>query len=73
MQGKYRLVIKVFCSYTVAMARPKKPKDESRENVLRIRLTDAERKALDAAAEAKTLDTSTWARAELLQLAKRKA
>jgi hypothetical protein len=32
-----------------------------------------ERKTLDAAANEKTLDTSTWARMELLQLAKRKA
>ena len=55
------------------MARPKKPKAENRQNVLRIRLTDAERKALDAAADQRTLDTSTWARAELLQIAKRKA
>lgn len=55
------------------MARPKKPAGESRANVLRIRLTDAERRALDAAANARTLDTSTWARAELLQIAKRKA
>ena len=55
------------------MARPKKLKADRRQDVLRIRLTDAERKALDAAAAARTLDTSTWARAELLQLAKRKA
>jgi len=54
------------------MARPKKPKSENRENFLRIRLTDAERKVLDEAATARTLDTSTWARGELLQLAKRK-
>ena len=55
------------------MARPKKPKADNRGNVLRIRLTEAERKALDAAAEARTLDTSTWARAELIGIAKRKA
>jgi hypothetical protein len=55
------------------MSRSKKPKSDRREDVLRIRLSDAERKALDAAAAAKTLDTSTWARAELLQLAKRKS
>lgn len=51
----------------------KKTTTDNRENILRIRLTEAERKVLDAAAEARTLDTSTWARAELLQLAKRKA
>jgi hypothetical protein len=54
------------------MARPKKAKADQRTNTLRIRLTAAERKVLDAAADARTLDTSTWARAELLQLAKRK-
>ncbi len=51
--------------------RPKKPEGESRGNVLRIRLTEEERAALDKAAEAKTLDTSTWARSELLSLAKK--
>jgi hypothetical protein len=55
------------------MARPKKPKADRRQTFLRIRLTEAERKALDAAAGVKMLDTSTWARSELLQLAKRLA
>jgi hypothetical protein len=55
------------------MVRPKKPKADRRQNFLRIRLTEAERKALDAAADQRTLDTSTWARMELLQLAKRRA
>jgi hypothetical protein len=59
--------------YNVGMARPKKPKRELRKNLLRIRLTDSERKAINAAAQARTLDMSTWARAELLQIAKRKA
>ena len=64
---------KIICSYDVAMGRPKKQTSDARQDVLRIRLSDAERKALDAAAKARTLDTSTWARMELLQLAKRKA
>ena len=67
------LATKYLCGYNVGMARPSKPKSEQRQNVLRIRLTAAERKVLDRAADARTLDTSTWARAELLQLAKRKA
>ena len=54
------------------MGQPKKPTSDARQDVLRIRLSNAERKALDAAAQAQTLDTSTWARKELLQLAKRK-
>jgi hypothetical protein len=53
------------------MARPKKPEGEVRGNTLRIRLTDAERKAIDAAAASKNLDSSAWARSELLTLAKR--
>ena len=51
------------------MARPKKPEGEVRENVLRIRLTPAERAALDGAAAARGQEVSTWARAELLRLA----
>jgi hypothetical protein len=62
-----------FRGYNVGMVRPKKAKADRRQKFLRIRLTEAERKALDAAAETRTLDTSTWARAELLQIAKRKA
>jgi hypothetical protein len=53
--------------------RPKKPVEEVRENFLRIRLTGDERRALDAAAKSKSLDTSAWARSELLALAKRLA
>jgi len=51
--------------------RPKKPEGDARTNVLRIRLTEEERRVLDEAAQARTLDTSTWARAELLALARR--
>lgn len=50
--------------------RPKKPPKEVRDNVLRIRLTDEERLWLDEAAGHLTLDTSTWARMKLLQMAK---
>lgn len=54
------------------MARSNKPVSDARQDVLRIRLSDAERKLLDAAAQAQTLDTSTWARKELVRLAKGK-
>lgn len=50
------------------MARPEKPPEERKENVLRIRLTDEEREALDRAADGRT---STWARDVLLRAAKR--
>lgn len=59
--------------YTVSMKRPRKPRGESRTNILRIRLTAAERKELDALAAAQTLDTSTWARMVLLLNSKRKS
>jgi hypothetical protein len=62
----------IFCGYTVSMAgRPKGPTGTARGNVLRIRLTDEERAMLDEAAAAVTLDTSTWARSELLALVAR--
>jgi hypothetical protein len=51
------------------MAPPKKPPEEVRKNVLRIRLSEAERAALDQAASDRGEDTSTWARRELLALA----
>lgn len=51
--------------------RPKKPPGEARDNVLRIRLTDEERKAIDDAAKEHALDSSAWARMELLALAKK--
>ncbi len=61
----------VFVATLVYMARPKKPPGEGRENVLRIRLTDDERRALDDAAKARSLETSTWARSELIALARK--
>jgi hypothetical protein len=49
--------------------RPRKEVSDARQNVLRIRLDQEEREALDATAKGKNLDTSTWARATLLDLA----
>ena len=51
--------------------RPKKAARETRGNVLRIRLTAAERQALNGAAQAKGLETSSWARSELIALARK--
>jgi uncharacterized protein (DUF1778 family) len=53
------------------MARPKKKESEAKTYILQIRLTDAERDTIDRAAHVKTLEMSTWARMELLALAKR--
>jgi hypothetical protein len=48
-------------------------KSSARTDVLRIRLTEAERAALDGIAAKNTLDTSTWARMELMKLAQQNA
>ena len=50
--------------------RPPKPPQERKAAELRIRLTEAQRKELDAAAGQ---DTSTWARDVLLRAAKRRS
>ena len=55
----------------MAMGRPKKPDDERMDAELRIRMTNEDRLALDEAASAIGQETSTWARAELLSLAKK--
>lgn len=53
------------------MARPKKPTDEAKTYMLRIRMTESERAMLEDAAKTKSLDTSTWARSELVALARK--
>jgi uncharacterized protein (DUF1778 family) len=53
------------------MGRPPKPETEKKENVLRIRLTEADRATLDQAAEVAGGETSTWAREQLLAIANR--
>ena len=65
------LAFHTFCGYDWRMlGRPKKPTDQVRNNVLRIRLTEGERVVLDQAAQEQNEDTSTWARTELLARAK---
>ena len=54
------------------MTKRQKQEDENRENILRIRLTGSERKELDQTAKNNSLDTSTWARMELIRLARSK-
>jgi hypothetical protein len=51
------------------MGRPPKAPRDRKESILRIRLTDAQRAELDAAAGQ---DTSTWARDVLLRVARRR-
>jgi uncharacterized protein (DUF1778 family) len=51
--------------------RKKKPAGEAKSYMLRIRMTEEERKLLEEAAKAKSLETSTWARSELVTLARK--
>jgi uncharacterized protein (DUF1778 family) len=51
--------------------RPKKRKPDSKTYMLRIRMTEEDRELIDAAAKSKSLETSTWARSELVGLAKK--
>ena len=51
--------------------RHKKPESEAKTYMLRIRMTEAERATLEEAAKFKSLETSTWARSELLALARK--
>lgn len=61
-----------FCCYTLHMAgRKKKPEGESKTYMLRIRMTEEERKLLEDAAKSKSLETSSWARSELVSIAKK--
>lgn len=51
--------------------RHKKPEPETKSYMLRIRMTEEERKLLEEAAKTRSLETSTWARSELVALAKK--
>jgi uncharacterized protein (DUF1778 family) len=53
------------------MARPQKTAGQAKTYMLRIRMTEDQRKAMDRAAASKGLEASTWARSELLSLAKK--
>lgn len=48
--------------------KPKKP-EQVKSYTLRVRMTEAERTLLEEAARVKSLETSTWARFELVRLA----
>jgi len=55
----------------ICMARPKKKPSESKSYMLRIRLSESERQAIERAAAVRSLEMSTWARSELMTLAKK--
>jgi hypothetical protein len=50
--------------------KPKKP-EQVKSYMLRVRMTEAERALLEEAAKSKSLETSTWARSELVALARK--
>jgi uncharacterized protein (DUF1778 family) len=50
--------------------KPKKP-EYVKSFMLRIRMTENERALIEEAARARSLETSTWARSELVALARR--
>jgi uncharacterized protein (DUF1778 family) len=50
--------------------KPKKP-EHVKSYTLRVRMTETERALLEEAARIKSLETSTWARSELVALANR--
>ena len=61
-----------FCCYHSLMAgRKPKPKAEAMSYMLRIRMTEEDRALLEEAAKARSLETSTWARSELVALARK--
>ncbi len=51
--------------------RKAKPVAEAKTYMLRIRMTEEERALLEEAAKSKSLETSTWARSELVALARK--
>ena len=53
------------------MARPRKSEAERRRILFRIRVNAAEQAELEAAAQSQGREASTWAREELLALARR--
>ena len=61
-----------FCCYHPFMAgRKPKPPSEAMSYMLRIRMTEEDRALLEEAAKARSLETSTWARSELVALARK--
>lgn len=51
--------------------RPKKPETKTMSYMLRIRMTEQDRQLLEQAAQSKSLELSTWARSELVLLARK--
>jgi hypothetical protein len=70
VDSKYFVATFSFMDKQPKMGRPPKAPEERKAAELRIRLTEAQRAELDAAAGE---DTSTWARDVLLRAARRRS
>lgn len=69
---RYRLAIRNFCTYTMwamRIGRPRKKCNEKRQERLNIRLTVAEKRAFQLAADQANQDLSAWIRIQLHQAA----
>jgi hypothetical protein len=65
------LIFRNLCCYNLRMAgKPKKPA-LVKTYMLRVRMTEEERRLLAEAAKLKSLELSTWARSELVGLARK--
>lgn len=60
-----------LCGYNLVMAGKPKDPDRVKTYTLRIRMTDDDRAPIEAAAAFRSLETSTWARSELVALARK--
>ena len=58
---------------TKRMGRPPKPKGEAKEETLTLRVTKAERQAVEAAAARADLPVSEWARRAIVEASGRRA
>lgn len=58
------------CYISIMPGRPKKP-EETKSYMLRIRMTEEDRALLEEAAKTRSLETSTWARSELVTIARK--
>lgn len=63
------MTAEAICGYNGGMADTSKKKNK--DYTLRIRMTDAERELLEAAAKFRSLTLSSWARSELVALARK--
>jgi len=61
-----------FFGYNNRMARPPKDKSERKEYDLRVPLTDAQRELVSEAARLEELDRAAWARAILVDAARKR-